>query len=359
MKFVASTLVALLMAACAAIPVPSPTPSPPAATATPQLTATATLPQISPAPAPTATPSPSPSAIPTGLAHFEDPFLAFDYPAYWGNMTFDCGKTISECENDPCFEPGCGIKLIYFSTVPFKDPCTTAGDEIRCGWPIDKLEPNGLVAVWTRRFAQEIPFSFDPSAYPLVSAGGRTATWQVLPQGTCDDVGGTTGFVVTVPDPAATLWRTDISGCLAGPDTATLELQLRQMLSSIDWLRPADFQVRYVNAERTLGVDVFDPAGLAKTVKPLDQPDLLLGSQPGENFAVAGGGKRLDVAWAGGSVCALPIVGLMRVDQHLVVTIDRGQPSGPCVLVGLIEGRGVSITLSDAISADEVELRDW
>ena len=301
--------------------------------------------------------------MPTGLAHYEGDFFAFDYPAAWGAMVTSCGKSIDHCEGDPCFTPGCGITLVDLSTAPFVDPCHTVGNADICGFPIATLGSNGIYASWVRQFPFDgIPsiFSFDPTANPVVSAGGRTASWQIIDpartNAACGDVGGTTAFEAVVPDPAATVWSTHVFGCITGPDTDAIELQVRQMLQSIQWLRPADFHVEFVAGQNwTIRTDVFDPAGLARSVRRLDDTRALLLSNSGGGLSVSHGGRHLDVAWVAG-ICASSIIGLAEVDGQFVVTLDRGR-GGPCLSVGI--GEGISITLSDPISADNVELRDW
>jgi hypothetical protein len=114
------------------------------------------------------------------------------------------------------------------------NPCTYTTDPTGGGhgsscsvWPPDPLEANGMVVgIWRHSFPG---WSFAPDAGSRIEIAGHVGTWAIgKPDAGCAASGGDEQITVIVPD-LEWNWQ-QVDACLRGPDHATNEDRVRQML---------------------------------------------------------------------------------------------------------------------------------
>jgi hypothetical protein len=164
-----------------------------------------------------------PTPVPSGLAHFSDYQLSFDYPAAWVVGQYDDTSSFSSLK-------------AFLSTEPLHDPCVRTPSSISCGNPIVQLAPNGILVGWWRRSWPG--WTFDPGAGEAVHVAGEPATLEVTQSGETGDMVCDRYMVVKIPDqPANSNW-TEMDACLRGPDLAASQAQIEAMLRSVQWENP-------------------------------------------------------------------------------------------------------------------------
>jgi hypothetical protein len=145
--------------------------------------------------------------------------LSFSYPTAW---TAYPGKHV-ELHFDP---------LVYLSTQPVHDPCSTQGNETTCGFPVDRLKPGGVLVIWQ---TYGIPaMGLGPGQ--RIRVGGHPATYSDKPGGQCRRIGADRtiqAVVQTSPPPAA---FTYLTACLRGPGAAKNARSVRALLASTRFL---------------------------------------------------------------------------------------------------------------------------
>ena len=153
------------------------------------------------------------------LQTYSDSGLSFSYPATW---TAYAGK-----QAELHFQP-----LVYLSTQPVHDPCSTKGNTTACGFPVDRLEPGGVLVVWLK---YGIPaMGLGPGA--RIRVGGHPATVVDRPGGQCRTIGADRtieSVVQTSPPPAA---FTYLTACLRGPGAAENARRVKALLASTKFL---------------------------------------------------------------------------------------------------------------------------
>jgi hypothetical protein len=145
------------------------------------------------------------------LQRYSDRHVSFSYPAAW---TESAPKGAGELH----FQP-----LVYLSTEPVQNACSTKGNGTSCGWPIKRLSPGGVIALW------QIPY-MPPSSTPRgkrIQVGGRPAWRQDTAGGGCRRIGADQTIEVSMP--ANSL---ELIVCLRGPGLAQEEKSVRAMLAS-------------------------------------------------------------------------------------------------------------------------------
>lgn len=146
--------------------------------------------------------------------------LSFTHPAAWRAYTLRTQALH--------FNP-----LVYVSTQPVHNPCTTTGNETACGFPVRQLEPGGVLVGWL--------YSGGPPALTLgpgkrIQVGGRTATIMSTAGGMCGRIGADRTIDVRVelrPLPSALL---ELTACLRGPGLAQQEAGVDALLASTKFL---------------------------------------------------------------------------------------------------------------------------
>jgi hypothetical protein len=115
--------------------------------------------------------------------------------------------------------------LVYLSTQPVHDPCTTHGNETTCGFPVRQLQPGGVLAVWE---PVEIPIANFPHGSPGATTriGGRYAKRVTARPGICRTIGADLTISLGIAN------QTQFVACLRGPNLAQNERRLDALLAS-------------------------------------------------------------------------------------------------------------------------------
>jgi hypothetical protein len=147
------------------------------------------------------------------LQKYSGQYVSFDYPAAWKALQF---RRPVELHSFP---------LVYLSTQAIHSPCSTQGNVTTCGWPVKRLQPGGVLAVWQLPYAPPCPGCSGPTG-KLVRIGGRSATRQVLAGGACHAIGADRTIEVTVKS------SVEFMACLRGPNLAQNERRVDALLKS-------------------------------------------------------------------------------------------------------------------------------
>jgi len=140
--------------------------------------------------------------------------ISFDYPAQWRTLGF---RRPLELHTFP---------IVYLSTQAIHTPCSTHGNETICGWPLKRLRPGGVLAVWQFPYAPPCVGSCSPPKGTPVQIGGRRATRQVTTGGLCSAVGADRTIDVMVKN------GLEFTACLRGPNLAQNERRIDALLRS-------------------------------------------------------------------------------------------------------------------------------
>jgi hypothetical protein len=123
---------------------------------------------------------------------FENSFLAFRHPASWKTYPFRWTGGLH-------FRP-----MLYVSTQPVRDPCRTHGTAFECGWPVGRLQPDGILIVWENRGFPG--WSLRTAEGTPLRVGGRRAKRLVTRPGVCAAVGGDETVEVEIARAARANW---------------------------------------------------------------------------------------------------------------------------------------------------------
>jgi hypothetical protein len=147
------------------------------------------------------------------LQKYAGPYVSFNYPAGWKALRF---RRPLELHSFP---------LVYLSTQSIHSPCSTQGNVTTCGWPVKRLRPGGVLAVWQLPYAPPCPGCAGPTG-TSVRVGGRSATRQVEAGGACHAIGADRTIEVTVKN------SVEFMACLRGPNLAQNERRVDALLKS-------------------------------------------------------------------------------------------------------------------------------
>jgi hypothetical protein len=147
---------------------------------------------------------------------YSSSLLSFSHPAAWKAYTFpDTGELH--------FHP-----LVYLTNQPAHDPCSTQGDTTSCGFPVKRLVPHGVLALW------------QPSEFPVtgpVKLGGTRIRVDGYPagrtetaKGQCRSIGADRTIQVVSEVRHQSLIT--FTACLRGPGLARTERQIDALLAS-------------------------------------------------------------------------------------------------------------------------------
>jgi hypothetical protein len=147
------------------------------------------------------------------LQKYSGQYVSFAYPATWKALRF---RRPLELHSFP---------LVYLSTQAIHSPCSTQGNVTTCGWPVKRLRPGGVLAVWQLPYAPPCPGCAGPTG-TSVRVGGRSATRQVEAGGACHAIGADRTIEVTVKN------SVEFMACLRGPNLAQNERRVDALLKS-------------------------------------------------------------------------------------------------------------------------------
>lgn len=142
--------------------------------------------------------------------------LSFSHPAAWQAYPF---RWAGELHYQP---------LVYLSTQPVHDPCSTQGSTTSCGFPVAQLEPGGVLVTWNNS---------SPPATALgpgsrVEVDGKPATRTETAGGTCRSIGADRTIDVRVQTQPLPSPLTELTACLRGPGLPQEEKSLDALLAS-------------------------------------------------------------------------------------------------------------------------------
>jgi hypothetical protein len=148
------------------------------------------------------------------LQQYSGQYVRFDYPVGWSALRF---RRPLELHSFP---------LVYLSTQAIHSPCSTSGNETTCGWPVERLQPGGILAVWQLPYAPPCPGCTPGPVGTPVQVGGRRATRQVEAGGACRAIGADRTIDVVVKN------SLEFVACLRRPNLAQNERRVDALLES-------------------------------------------------------------------------------------------------------------------------------
>jgi len=157
------------------------------------------------------------AADPPSLATYNSNGLSFRHPAAWKEYPFRWAGELH-------FQP-----IVYLSTQPVHDPCSTKGDTTTCGLPIRHLRPGGVLVVWQNPYV--FPGATLGSAGAPMRVGGRPARRTTTSGGVCRRVGADRTIDVLIKSrPTPNL--IEATACLRGPNLAQNARRVNALLAS-------------------------------------------------------------------------------------------------------------------------------
>jgi hypothetical protein len=158
---------------------------------------------------PAATKDPSP-------VRYSNSFLSFSHPAGWKAYPFGWAGALH-------FRP-----MVYLSTQPVQDPCSTKGNTTSCGFPVRQLEPGGVLVTWN---------ASNPPALGLgpgtrVRVDGHPARRVDTAGGMCRRIGADRTIDVLIQTRPLPSTLTEFTACLRGPGLAQAENSVDALLAS-------------------------------------------------------------------------------------------------------------------------------
>jgi hypothetical protein len=155
------------------------------------------------------------------LVRYSSSVLSFSHPATWKAYPYRGAGELH-------FHP-----LVYLSTQPVHDPCSMQGTVTRCGFPLKRLAPGGVLAVWQ--------FVETPVVPPVklsgkqLRVGGHPAGLVEL-RGACRSIGADRATSVMVNLGHQSL--ISLLVCLRGPGVAQAEKSVYALLASTKFHSP-------------------------------------------------------------------------------------------------------------------------
>jgi hypothetical protein len=154
---------------------------------------------------------------------FENSYLTFRHPVRWKTYPFRWTGGLH-------FRP-----MLYVSTQPVRDPCRTQGAVLECGWPVGRLQPDGVLIVWENRGFPG--WSLRTTGGTPLRVGGRNAKRRVTRPGVCGAIGGDATVEVQIERAVHSNW-TNVTACVRGPHLATSERKVDALLATTQFLAP-------------------------------------------------------------------------------------------------------------------------
>jgi hypothetical protein len=150
------------------------------------------------------------------LVTYSNSLLSFSHPATWKAYPFRWAGGLH-------FSP-----LVYLSTQPVHDPCSTKGNTTSCGFPVGQLQPGGVLVTWN---------ASSPPALALgpgtrVRVGDRPARRVETAGGICRSIGADKTIDVRIQTSPLPSPLTELTACLRGPGLAQAEQSVDALLAS-------------------------------------------------------------------------------------------------------------------------------
>lgn len=156
------------------------------------------------------------------LVQYSNSVLSFTHPAAWKAYPFRWAGGLH-------FQP-----LVYLSTQPVHDPCSTQGNTTSCGFPVGQLRPGGVLVTWN---------ASSPPATALgpgsrIRVGGDPARRVDSAGGICRSIGADKTIDVLIQTRPLPSNLTELTACLRGPGLAQEEQSVDALLASTKFLSP-------------------------------------------------------------------------------------------------------------------------
>ena len=164
-----------------------------------------------------------PKDAPPALATYTGSGLTFSYPVAWRAYKPVLPTVALH------FNP-----LVYLSTQPVHAPCSTKGNTTTCGFPIDHLQPGGVLVTWETNGL--LAMSLGPG--PQIQVDGHPAARQTTVGGECRTIGADETIDVAIETKPLPSALTYLTACLRGPGLAQAEESVSKLLASTKLTSP-------------------------------------------------------------------------------------------------------------------------
>ena len=153
---------------------------------------------------------------PPPLVQYSSSVLSFTHPATWKAYPFRWPGELH-------FRP-----LVYLSTQPVSDPCSTKGNTTTCGFPVQGLEPGGVLVTWNA----SSPPALGLGTGTPTRVDGRPARRVDAVGGICSRIGASRTIDVLVETRPLPSTLTEFTACLRGPGLAENVRRVDALLAS-------------------------------------------------------------------------------------------------------------------------------
>jgi hypothetical protein len=150
------------------------------------------------------------------LVTYSNSLLSFSHPAAWKAYPFRWAGELH-------FRP-----MVYLSTQPVQDPCSTKGNTTSCGFPVKQLEPGGVLVTWNA----SSPPAMALGAGSRIRVAGREARRVDTAGGMCRSIGANRTIDVLIATGPMPSTPTEFTACLRGPGLAQEEKSVEALLAS-------------------------------------------------------------------------------------------------------------------------------
>jgi len=147
---------------------------------------------------------------------YSNSLLSFSHPADWKAYPF---RWTGELH----FRP-----MVYLSTQPVQDPCSTKGNTTSCGFPVKQLEPGGVLVTWNA----STPPAMALGPGSRIRVDGREARRVDTAGGMCRSIGADRTIDVLIATRPLPSTPTQFTACLRGPGLAQEEKSVEALLAS-------------------------------------------------------------------------------------------------------------------------------
>ena len=150
------------------------------------------------------------------LVTYSNSLLSFSHPAAWKAYPFRWAGELH-------FRP-----MVYLSTQPVQDPCSTKGNTTSCGFPVKQLQPGGVLVTWNA----STPPAMALGPGSRIRVDGREARRVDTPGGMCRRIGADRTIDVLIATRPLPSTPTQFTACLRGPGLAQEEISVEALLAS-------------------------------------------------------------------------------------------------------------------------------
>ena len=156
------------------------------------------------------------ASTPPQLDAYRSGGLSFRHPAAWTAYPYHGAGELH-------YRP-----LVYLSTQPVHNPCSTHAMVTSCGLPVRRLAPGGVLAIWQESGIPAVRLG--PGA--RVRVDGHPATRVVTSSGACKKIGADRTIQVVIETSPTPSPLTYFTACLRGPNLAQNERRVDALLAS-------------------------------------------------------------------------------------------------------------------------------